>query len=68
MLEDMGAEIILFPTVEIVPPQTWDGLDNAIDEVNSYDWIIFTSANGVRYFFSRLFEVISVSFKDDKAM
>lgn len=55
-LEEMGAEIIQFPTVEITPPATWDELDRAIDELNSYQWIIFTSANGVKFFFRRLFE------------
>lgn len=55
-LEELGAEIIQFPTVEIVPPESWQDLDSAIDGVNSYDWIIFTSANGVKSFFGRFFE------------
>ena len=55
-LEELGAEVIQFPTIEIVPPETWDELDRAIDTIESYDWLIFTSSNGVKYFFSRLFE------------
>jgi uroporphyrinogen III methyltransferase/synthase len=55
-LEDLGAEVIQFSTIEIVPPETWDELDRAIEHVHDYDWLIFTSANGVKYFFSRLFE------------
>lgn len=55
-LEDLGAEVIQFSTVEIAPPESWDSLDRAIDTIESYDWLIFTSANGVRYFFSRMFE------------
>jgi uroporphyrinogen III methyltransferase/synthase len=55
-LEELGAEVVQFSTVEIVPPRTWDELDGCIDEISSYDWAIFTSANGVRYFFGRLFE------------
>ncbi len=55
-LEELGAEVIQFPTIEIVPPENWDELDRAIDTIESYDWIIFTSSNGVKYFFSRLFE------------
>jgi uroporphyrinogen III methyltransferase/synthase len=55
-LEDLGAEIIQFSTVEIVPPATWEELDASIDKLGRYDWIIFTSANGVKYFFRRLFE------------
>ncbi len=55
-LEELGAEVIQFPTIEIVPPENWDELDRAIDKMESYDWLIFTSSNGVKYFFSRLFE------------
>ncbi|HDZ62432.1 MAG TPA: uroporphyrinogen-III C-methyltransferase [Nitrospirae bacterium] len=55
-LEDLGAEIIEFPTIQIVPPETWDDLDNAIDRIETYNWIVLTSANGVKYFFSRLLE------------
>lgn len=55
-LEDLGAEIILFSTVEIVPPETWKELDRAIDNISKYNWLIFTSSNGVKYFFRRLFE------------
>jgi uroporphyrinogen III methyltransferase/synthase len=55
-LEELGAEVIQFSTIEIVPPESWDELDKAIDHIESYDWLIFTSSNGVKYFFSRLFE------------
>jgi uroporphyrinogen III methyltransferase/synthase len=54
LLKKLGAEVIEFPTIQIVPPTTWKGLDRAIDQLNSYDWIIFTSANGVILFFERL--------------
>jgi uroporphyrinogen III methyltransferase/synthase len=56
LLEELGAEVIQFPTIEIVPPENWADLDRAVDSIESYDWLIFTSANGVRYFFGRLFE------------
>jgi len=55
-LEDLGAEVIQFSTVEIVPPENWDELDRAIDKIESYGWLIFTSSNGVDYFFRRFFE------------
>lgn len=55
-LEELGAEILEFSTIEIVPPDIWDELDKAIDTVKMYDWLIFTSTNGVKYFFLRLFE------------
>jgi len=55
-LEELGAEIIEFPTIEIVPPESYDELDGSIDNIMSYDWLIFTSRNGVKYFFKRFFE------------
>ncbi len=56
LLRDVGAEVIEFPTIEIVPPASWEGLDRAFDQMDSYDWIIFTSANGVEFFWKRLNE------------
>ena len=53
-LRGLGAEVIEFPTIEIVPPSSWEPLDRAIGQLNSYDWIIFTSANGVIFFLERL--------------
>lgn len=55
-LADLGAQVIEFPTIEIVPPDSWEPLDKAIDNLYTYDWIIFTSANGVRSFVGRLHE------------
>ena len=53
-LMDMGASCILFPTIKIIPPETWESLDKAIMNINDYDWILFTSINGVKFFFERL--------------
>jgi uroporphyrinogen III methyltransferase/synthase len=53
-LRDLGAEVIEFPMIEVVPPLRWDRLDEAIDRLASYDWIIFTSINGVHFFWQRL--------------
>jgi uroporphyrinogen III methyltransferase/synthase len=58
-LEELGAEVIEFATIKIVPPESWDGLDSATDRAVGEDtgarpdWLIFTSGNGVRYFFMR---------------
>ncbi len=52
-LEELGAEIFEFPTLQIAPPVSYDDLDRAIDRIDSYDWIIFTSANGWRFFIER---------------
>jgi uroporphyrinogen III methyltransferase/synthase len=56
MLTGLGAWCEIFPTIEIVPPETWDGLDQAIETLSSYEWILFTSVNGVNYFFERLMQ------------
>jgi uroporphyrinogen III methyltransferase / synthase len=53
LLEDSGAQVLQFPTIEIAPPESFEALDRAID--THYDWLIFTSTNGVQYFFERLF-------------
>ena len=54
LLEDSGAQVLQFPTIEIAPPASWDSLDRVID--GKYDWLVFTSTNGVASFFQRLFE------------
>jgi uroporphyrinogen III methyltransferase/synthase len=54
MLIDRGATTIEFPTIDVVPPTSWDELDGAIGKIEHYNWIIFTSANAVRFFMERL--------------
>jgi uroporphyrinogen III methyltransferase/synthase len=46
--------VIACPTIEINDPVSYVQLDEAIDHLYGYDWIIFTSANGVEYFLRRL--------------
>jgi uroporphyrinogen III methyltransferase/synthase len=53
-LRALGADAIELPTIEIVSAPDYKPLDQAIAELGSYDWLIFTSANGVRYFVERL--------------
>jgi uroporphyrinogen III methyltransferase/synthase len=53
-LRALGAEVIEFPTIEIRPPEDYGPLDRAITRLDSYDWLIFTSANGVRFLLERL--------------
>ena len=55
-LEDLGAEVIQFPTIRIQPPALWEPVDQAIEELDTYDWVVFSSMNGVQSFFKRLFE------------
>ena len=53
-LEAAGAEVLEFPAIQIVPPESWEPLDAAIRRLREYRWAIFTSANGVRFFWDRL--------------
>lgn len=53
-LESYGARVIVCPTIEITDPESFAPLDEAIENLYGYDWLIFTSVNGVDYFFRRL--------------
>ncbi len=54
-LAELGAECIECPTIAIAPAPDTAPMDSAIDRLGGYDWIVFTSVNGVRFFFERLF-------------
>jgi uroporphyrinogen III methyltransferase / synthase len=53
-LRRLGAEVVEFPTIETAPPRSYSPLDRAIKRIDSFDWIIFTSATGVESFVGRL--------------
>jgi len=53
-LRQVGALPIEFPTIEILPPERFDDLDHCAARLGEYDWIIFTSVNGVRFFIDRI--------------
>jgi uroporphyrinogen III methyltransferase / synthase len=53
-LERLGAEVYEFPTIEIVPPEDFGPLEDAIRELDSFDWLVYTSVNGVEAFMERL--------------
>ena len=53
-LKALGADVIEMPTIAIEPVSDYGPLDHALRELASYDWLIFTSANGVRLFTERL--------------
>ncbi len=55
-LSDLGAACLECPTIRVVPPEDWAPLDAAIDNLGTYDWLVFTSANGVSFFFERLYK------------
>ncbi|HWR39030.1 MAG TPA: uroporphyrinogen-III C-methyltransferase [Patescibacteria group bacterium] len=53
-LEAMGAECLEAPAIKIVPPESYEPIDQAISALHDYQWLIFTSTNGVDAFFRRL--------------
>ena len=53
-LRSLGAEVVEFPTIEIRPPDSYSALDAAIEILPTYDWLVFTSVNGVEHFINRL--------------
>ncbi len=54
LLEDQGAEVIEFPTIRIASLDGSRELDLAIEKLADYDWIVFTSPNGVDHFWRRM--------------
>jgi uroporphyrinogen III methyltransferase / synthase len=54
LLQQQGAAVVELPTLEIYPPSSWQALDEAIAQLQSFDWLILTSVNGVDYFCDRL--------------
>jgi uroporphyrinogen III methyltransferase / synthase len=54
MLRSRGARVLELPTLEIVPPSSWQALDREIARLGDFDWVILTSSNGVDSLFARL--------------
>jgi uroporphyrinogen III methyltransferase / synthase len=53
-LETYGAKVFVCPTIEIREPDSYERLDEALDHLYGYDWLILTSTNGVEFFLQRL--------------
>ena len=54
LLEGYGAKVIVCPTIEIRELENYERLDEALDHLYGYDWLILTSTNGVEFFTKRL--------------
>jgi len=52
-IEALGGAVVEFPTIEILPPESYESLDSVIRRIRSYHWIFFTSVNGVKCFWDR---------------
>lgn len=53
-LEARGARVVELPTIELAPPKSWRPVDEALARLPRYDWLIFTSVNGVENFVARM--------------
>jgi uroporphyrinogen III methyltransferase/synthase len=53
-LAELGAQVVEIPTIEIRPPASWEPLDQAIQRLEEFHYLLVTSANGVRSFLARL--------------
>lgn len=66
-LENLGVQIVLFPTIKITDTKNIDKIHKVLKEINNYDWIAFTSINTVKYFFKyaeknhKIFETIKIA-------
>jgi uroporphyrinogen III methyltransferase/synthase len=56
-LSDLGADCLEAPTIRVVNAPDIGPLDEAINRIGDYDWLVFTSVNGVHFFFERLFSL-----------
>ncbi len=54
LLQQQGADTIAQPAIEIAPPSQWAECDTALRHLDQFDWLVFSSANGVRALFNRL--------------
>ena len=54
LIRSYGGHSLIAPAIEIAPPADWAPVDQAIADLGCTDWLIFSSANGVKFFFERL--------------
>lgn len=54
LLEELGADVMYHPAIRITDPPDWAPVDAALDRLDRYHWLVFSSVNGVRYLLERL--------------
>jgi len=54
-LSVLGAEVLTQPAIRVTEPVDWSPVDGALDQLGQYDWIVFTSGNGVDGLMNRIF-------------
>jgi uroporphyrinogen III methyltransferase/synthase len=57
LLSDVGAEVVTAPVARQEPPSSWQALDGALQQLSANQWVVFTSANAVRYTCDRLLAI-----------
>jgi uroporphyrinogen III methyltransferase/synthase len=53
-LRNLGANVLIQPAIEICEPADWSAVDDVIERLDEFDWLVFSSVNGVRYFLNRI--------------
>jgi uroporphyrinogen III methyltransferase/synthase len=53
---ELGGEPVFMPVIEILPPASWGEVDRLLERIEAFDWIVFTSSNGVESLCARLWE------------
>jgi uroporphyrinogen III methyltransferase / synthase len=59
LIDELGGEPVEFPVIQVRAPEGQEArasIDEALDKLDLYDWVVFTSVNGVEYFFRHLRE------------
>ena len=59
-LEQLGAEVLLQPAIDIRPVSNEGSLASAVSELDQFDWIVFSSVNGVEYFFRQVMSTADI--------
>jgi uroporphyrinogen III methyltransferase/synthase len=57
VFRNLGATVLCQPAIEITEPRDWSPVDRVIRRLEEFDWLVFSSSNGVHYFLRRLLEV-----------
>ena len=55
-LSELGADVVSQPAIRLTDPEDWGPVDAVLNKLDQYDWLVFSSKNGVDYFFRRLFD------------
>ncbi|MDO5554699.1 MAG: uroporphyrinogen-III synthase [Planctomycetia bacterium] len=62
LLEQEGATVLVQPVIEIKPPVDWSLCDHLLSDLSVCDWLVFSSQNGVHYFFERFLQKYGPTF------